>query len=96
MVNLFAFKATKRSDMLIHLEPVGPANDAWIYSATRDAGIVLAAWGADGTHRGRDLEVRQLIAPTVQLYCLKLTKDGQPWHPLYVKGDTVPILYNPG
>lgn len=89
MVNLFAFRATQPKDMLAEDDPVGPDNDRVLQSLAWGCPVVIAAWGAHGSHRGRDKQVLGML-PT--LYALYLTKDGKPGHPLYLKGDAVPFL----
>ena len=85
MVNLFAFRATKPKDMKKASDPVGQDNDYWITNTALRSGQVVAAWGADGSFKGRDKRVRELLGG---MYCLGLTKDGHPKHPLYQKKDT--------
>ena len=88
MTNLFAFRATEPSDMRDACEPVGTENDETLKNLARDASIVVAAWGTNGTFLGRDSEVRTLLP---NLHCLRLTKAGHPSHPLYLPGDLVPF-----
>jgi len=54
------------------------------------ADLVLGAWGNDGSFMGRDGAARRLVP---RMKCLKLTKQGQPAHPLYLKQDLVPIEF---
>lgn len=82
MLNLFAYRATQPADMLAQADPVGPENDAYLLRMSLTADVMVAAWGVNGMHFGRDAEVRRLI-PT-RLHCLRLTKDGHPGHPLYL------------
>ncbi len=93
MVNLFAFRATKPPDMLKADDPIGPTNDETIARETSAAGIVIAAWGADGGHRGRDRAV--IAALSVPLHAIGLTQHGMPRHPLYMAGTSMPTLYQP-
>ena len=86
MVNLFALRATKPNDMLVHDDPVGAENDNWVEYLAINAGVIVCAWGRDGGYMGRDKQVKKLL-DQYELKCLKLTKHGHPWHPLYVKGD---------
>ena len=80
MANLFAFRATDPSVMKVSKDPVGPENNKWLKSLAEDAGIVVAAWGNDGTFLGRSkLVIEQLPG----MHCLKLNKSGEPAHPLY-------------
>jgi hypothetical protein len=88
MTNLFAFRATKPKDMKVVDDPIGPENDLYLMALAEEAGVIVAAWGANGTHRGRDAEVRRLL-PT--LHCLSLTKDGHPGHPLYLLKTLTPV-----
>ena len=60
MTNLFAYRATLPEVMKATSDPVGPDNDEYLRALAADAGVVVAAWGANGTHKGRDAEVREL------------------------------------
>lgn len=85
VTNLFAYRATDPAVMKQALEPVGEGNDAEIRRAATEAGLVVCAWGKDGAHRGRSAEVRALlVAAGVDPYVLRLGKNGEPWHPLYL------------
>lgn len=92
MANLFAFRATKPADMKRAADPVGPQNDRWLKTITAPAGITVAAWGNHGTFRARDMAVRDLGMP---LHYLRLTKAGQPEHPLYLPASLEPKLWMP-
>jgi hypothetical protein len=91
MVNLFAYRATDRAIMKAQHNPVGADNDRWLLESAEHAGIVVAAWGSDGTHMGRGQAVRKLLAG--RLSCLGVTKNGQPRHPLYLKASVTPYAY---
>jgi hypothetical protein len=91
VANLFA----RRCKRPVHLkdpgDPIGPANDEWLWKlgCRRAVGLVVAGWGVHGTLHGRDQAVAQMFHRLGRpLYCLGTTKDGHPRHPLYVKGDT--------
>jgi hypothetical protein len=85
--NLFAYRATRPAALRAAPAPVGPANDRWLRALTREAGIVVAAWGDDGRHGGRDRAVLRLLGAA---HCLGTTKAGAPRHPLYVRADVAP------
>lgn len=93
MLNLFAYRATEPMDMKMEHEPVGPDNNRWLRDqvgfVTLMGGVVIAAWGTHGTHLNRQNQVRNLLS-SLPLHYLKLTKDGHPGHPLYLKGDLTP------
>lgn len=92
VVNLFAFRATEPRAMLAARDPVGPRNDAAIAAAAGRAALVVCAWGNHGGHLGRDRAVRELLRER-ELACLRVTKQGQPQHPLYISGDARPVPF---
>lgn len=90
MTNLFAFRATKPADMLAATDPIGPENDKHLVTLAGSAGIVVAAWGTNGTHLGRDQAVRAVVS---NLHCLRKTQAGHPGHPLYLPGNLTPVIF---
>ncbi len=89
MANLFAFRATEPKDMKSAVDPVGPENDSYLIKIASKSKIIVAGWGNDGCFGSRDKKVKQMIG--LKLHCLKLTKGGNPWHPLYLKKSLLPI-----
>ena len=88
MANLFAFRATDPSDMKASSDPVGLENDMWLSTLSKGAGIVVAAWGNDGSYLGRSIEVKAALP---NLHCMKMNKSGEPAHPLYLKASLIPV-----
>lgn len=88
MTNLFAYRATKPADMMAAEDPIGPENDAQLRGAADAAGIVVAAWGAKGSHRLRGAAVRAMLP---RLHYLRLTQAGQPQHPLHLPKGLRPL-----
>ena len=93
--NLFPWRATDPRE-LFRAETVTGANrgDCELLTALT-ADIVIAAWGGDVPFR-RDvwaIEKFRKVAPDKPIYCLGTTKHGHPRHPLYVKAETQPILF---
>lgn len=95
VVNLFDYRATDPQNLRKAGYPVSGHNAAAVEIAMLNSDVVVCAWGA---HANRP-EVR-LAADVVvdfsrrrrlQLYCLGLTKDGHPRHPLMLRNDQ-PIL----
>lgn len=91
MTNLFAFRATDPAVMKADSEPIGPDTDAVLAELAKNAGVVVAAWGNHGSHSARD---QQVIALLPNLHCLKVTKAGQPSHPLYLRKSLTPTRYD--
>jgi hypothetical protein len=90
MANLFAFRATQPEAMKVVLDPVGPDNDDHLQRCAEKAGVVVAAWGTHGVHRGRNAQVRKMLPV---LHALRLTKDGHPGHPLYLPKTLEPVIW---
>ena len=89
VVNLFAWRATQPKELqksyIAGEDIVGPDNDSYVREIPTEETVVVA-WGA--THKGEYFRKRR-VEKTVQLlnrelYCLKQTIEGHPWHPLYV------------
>ena len=91
MLNLFAYRATAPSDMMAAKSPVREDNDKWLLKISKEAGIIIAAWGNDGSFKGRSEEIKKLITG---LKCLKVNKSGEPAHPLYQPKKAVPIAFS--
>jgi len=89
VINLYAYRATKPSELWTADDPVGPENDAWleteVYTGTVGAPVV-AAWGVNA----KPERVAQVMALRGfdNLQCLGVTKGGHPRHPLYVPAVT--------
>ncbi len=88
MANLFAFRATEPSQMMGAKDPIGEGNDEWLIKLAQEAGVVVAAWGNDGSYLGRSKQVSEFVK---NLHYLKMNITGEPAHPLYLKADCQPI-----
>lgn len=94
VVNLFAYRATDPRQMKLMMDPVGRWNDDAIRFALSHAGMTIAAWGQDGRHRDRQLDVIAIAKDAgARLHHLGLTKDGLPRHPLYIARDMYPVAW---
>ena len=88
MANLFAFRATEPSDMKASDDPIGAENNKWLKKLAKDAALVVAAWGNDGSYLGRSEQVKELLPI---LHCLRINKSGEPAHPLYQAAKLKPV-----
>ena len=94
MLNLFGIAETDAKLAMSHPERVGPETDSHLLDYLKCSDLVIAAWGAQKGIEDRIAEVIELASKAGKdLHCLKKTKDGHPWHPLYVKADTHPQLW---
>ena len=93
VVNLFSLRSTDPRALYVDETAEGdPENLTTILTVARDAHLIVCAWGAHGSLRGRaEAVARELRAAGRQLHVLKLTKDGHPGHPLYLRGDSRPV-----
>jgi len=93
--NLFSYRSSSPKDLKTTTVPVGCYNDGVVLKLAKKAGVVVVAWGADGTYLGRAGYIRALLQRhDIPLYCLALTKHGEPRHPLYLKKELTPLPYS--
>ncbi len=93
-VNIFALRETDPQKMRKHPAPIGPDNDAIVAQSCDWAHVILAAWGAHGTHLERGPQVHSVLVQTGRpLHHLGLTKHGHPRHPLYIAYVEQPRLW---
>ena len=92
VANLFAYRATKPTDLYAASTPIGTATDNWIDTASSLAGLTIACWGNHGTYRDRATRVLPLLRNP---HCLRMTKVGHPSHPLYLPGSCQPMPMAP-
>lgn len=97
MINLFAYRTPRPKVLKKVSDPFGPENDETLERLLRGAGLVIAAWGKDGSWQGADQRVYGMIPYGRRIMCLGRNEDGSPKHPLYLKADTpLEEFCNPG
>lgn len=95
VVNLYALRSTDPKGLWVDPDPVGPENDDFLARAFAQARAsrspVVGAWGANARSERveRVLELARTVDVSIQ--ALAVTGKGQPRHPLYLKGDLVPV-----
>jgi len=95
VTNIFAFRATDPAVLALPDDPVGPGNDRAITDAAVSADRVVVAWGTRGSQLARGEQVAGLLDDHgVAAVALRATRDGYPAHPLYLRGDTVPVPWS--
>ena len=87
VTNLFAYRSNSPNKMKIQSNPIGDENDKWIKKLSQKSGVIIAAWGNDGSHLNRS---RIIECKIPNLKCIKKNKSGQPSHPLYLKSNLKP------
>jgi hypothetical protein len=93
--NVHSYRATDKQRLLEIDDPVGPGNDAALVRMAKRAGIVMLAYGQPPKPlRPRSLEVVTMLHKAgADLHHLRLSKDGSPYHPLYLPGDLTPVRF---
>lgn len=91
VVNIFALRSTdpkglrRDKDGNPVEDPIGPDNDYHIISAAARADVIICGWGNDGAYRDRGHQVAIMLAKAGFItHALRITKQRQPQHPLYV------------
>lgn len=91
VVNLFSLRATDPSALLKHGDPVGILNTFYIEIAIGHSKLVVVGWGDNARKLerrgllGYQTRIRQICRERkVPITALKLTKAGDPCHPLYL------------
>ena len=96
VVNLFAYRATLPGALLragFHAE--GPENEGHVRAALADADITVMAWGAHPVARRVPSMSYQFCLGVGSAWCLGMTKEGSPRHPLYVSRETTLLPWKP-
>lgn len=92
--NVNPFRATNPKDAKSPPEIIQLANDDWLREAMRVTQLVVCGWGdkANPVLAERAVHVMHMLGP---LHALRITKQGNPQHPLYLPGNLTPQLWRP-
>jgi len=91
MGNLFALRSTAPSALSQHHDAIGPENDAWLRHLSERAFLTIFAWGAHKLASDRAGQISSIFRSP---YCLGLTVQGHPRHPLYLKKTAELFLFS--
>lgn len=95
VTNLFAYRETspkKLIDNSGNVDIIWWKNNEYLEkTASESEKVILARWN-HGMLLGRNIQVLSILKDR-PLYCLSVTSQRQPKHPLYVKGNAELILY---
>ena len=95
VVNMYPLMATQPRELLVSgAEPPGVFNRnlVSIVATAHRADTVIVAWGNHRAARDRAPIVMRALGD-IPVYCLGVTKDGMPRHPLYVRADAELVRY---
>jgi hypothetical protein len=94
LVNVNAYRATKPSDALYPSEDVAAVNDNWLRTTHANSSMTVCAWG-DKANETLVTRAVRAIYPIGPLQALRVTKRGNPQHPLYLPAATMPSNFVP-
>lgn len=90
--NLFGWRATDPKELSAVSDPIGPGNDTALVEIISASPAVVCAWGRSGSLQNRNKRVLEMIRAASRVpYCLRMTKQGHPEHPLYLPASLCPI-----
>jgi len=86
IVNLFAYRSTNPEKLYTVEDPVGKENDDYIRKSIEKSSLIILGWGNHGKLLNRSDEViSKLLKPySDKVFALKILKNGEPGHPLYI------------
>jgi hypothetical protein len=61
VANLFAYRATKPTDMLRVNDPIGTDNNSWLKKLSKAAGLTVVDWGNHGKNLNRSHDVQKFL-----------------------------------
>lgn len=89
--NAFGLRSTDPCGLRRVEDPAGPNNQRVILSRAARCDRLVVAWGNHAGEHGRRLA--RTLAKKRTLWCLGVTGQGQPRHPLYIRGDAPLVRY---
>lgn len=87
--NIFALRSTDPKGLYSHSDPIGVENDAFLGRIASETRTLVCGWGVHGAFQERGDYVKWLLRRNgVTPMALKVTAEGHPGHPLYIKAST--------
>ncbi len=94
VVNVFALRSRDPLALRKAYEPIGSENAQYILEAVRRASKIILAWGNHVLHVSQASSIMNVITSLsdseTDFYCLGLTKEHQPKHPLMLSYGLLP------
>lgn len=87
VANLYAFRSTDPKALKHTDDPIGKENVSYITHLIGMADKVVYAWG---NNQKEPIWLSELVQTP---YCIDLSKNGIPKHPLYLKSELIPKMY---
>jgi hypothetical protein len=91
VTNIFAFRSTDPRNLRKVDDPNGPDNDTALLNFAKGATMVVCGWSGNRAAKWRGPKVRAMLTGAgIELYALRIGKDGAPCHPLYLPYELKP------
>lgn len=107
IANIFALRSTDPKALYGHESPISEpsfeldgvvvadhsyTNDTFIRTQAYGSNLVICGWGEHGNYLGRGANVlSRLRGESIKPHALRMTKSGQPGHPLYIPYSAEPF-----
>lgn len=95
-LNLFAYRTPSPAEMKHAKDPFGEQRPCSLLRTCEfeDAKMIVCAWGNHGDWLSASDDLRHNAESSgMQLHCYRITKQGEPAHPLYLPLACVPVPY---
>lgn len=95
--NAHAYRAKDQNRLLEIEDPIGPKNDEHLLAMAGAADFIIMAYGTPRAPKLRDrgpAVARMFIANGYSLHAFKLSKNGVPFHPLYLPNNIEPKAWD--
>lgn len=90
--NIFAYRATDPEVMKAADDPIGRDNEFHILEVGERAGLIVCGWGNHGSWLLRGERILEFLRGRgLRPHALRMTKQLEPSHPLYLPGDSEPF-----
>lgn len=96
VLNLYAYRATDPKELFSVTDRHGPDNQTYLEALLPCADLVVCAWGSNALIPDQRYFLKTASDLKIPLYYLKMTNRGRPSHPLYLKADLKPQLWEVG
>ena len=86
VANLYAYRATQPLRLMRVADPIGPEWETHTTALAERAQLRVAAWGTFPPPQ-RQKDVYEFLRKYGPIWCLGVTHNGSPCHPLYMEAD---------
>lgn len=93
VTNLYAFRSTDPRELKRAADPIGEWNSHYVRTMAADAAMTVCAWGSNAERFHAQEVLGWLLESSKKVTALRVSKTGQPCHPLYLPGSLRPEVF---